>query len=457
MPYGLTEEGFVVKPLETVLAEIQSDWRSKFEDSADLDPQSPDGQLITIITTLVSAIWDLLEALNAQFDPDQASGANLVALCALTGTVPLPATPSTVTATLTGTPATVVAAGKVASVEDTGARFATTAEATITAVDPWAGATVYAVGERSTNGSSPARVYQVTEITGGGESAGSGGPTGTGTAIVDNEVTWRYLGDGTGAVDVEAEAEEVGPTVCVSGTLTVIENPVAGWTSVNNVLDAELGRAEETDAELRARRELELRASGNAALDAIRSDVLQVEEVTSCVVFENATDTTNGDGMPPHSIEVLVEGGEDQAIADAIWATKAAGIATYGSETVEVADSAGGTHDVNFTRPDLIDIYVEITVLVDGSAGSLWPTDGEDQLKAAIVAFGEGLGIGRDVTASAVGAQAFQVPGMLDATPVYIDDAPSPGSSATIAIGQRERSAWDTSRIEVIVTTTETP
>src|SRR5690242_1748108 len=113
MSYGLLEEGFAAKPLEVAKDEAESDWRSKFEESADLDPQGPDGQIITILTVLVAALWDLLEALNAQFDPDQATGQHLVGLCALTGTVPLEATPSTVTATLTGTPGTTVAAGKV--------------------------------------------------------------------------------------------------------------------------------------------------------------------------------------------------------------------------------------------------------------------------------------------------------------------------------------------------------
>lgn len=453
MSYGLLPEGFAVKPLETAKAEAESDWRSKFEESADLDPQTPDGQIITILTTLVAALWDLLEALNAQFDPDQATGQHLVALCALTGTNPLETTPSTVVATLTGTPGTVVAAGKVASVVETLARFATSASATIVAVGAWAGATAYTVGQRRSNGSSPARVYQVTEITGGGVSAGSGGPTGTGTAITDNQVTWRYLGDGTGAVDVEAAAEEDGPTVAVSGTLTVIENPVSGWTSVNNVLDAELGRAEEEEEDLRARRELELRATGNAALDAIRGDVLQVDGVTSCVVFENATDTTNGDGLPPHSIEVLVEGGEDADVAAAIWATKAAGIATYGTSSEVVADSAGGNHTVYFTRPTLLNIYAALTLLVDGTSSTAWPVDGEDQVKAAVVAFGDTFPIGRDVTFSGVAAQAFKVPGVLQATPVYIGTSPSPGASTTISVGVRQRAVFDTSRVTTTVTT----
>jgi uncharacterized phage protein gp47/JayE len=453
MSYGLLPEGFAAKPLEVAKSETESDWRSKFEESADLDPQTPDGNIITILTTLVSLLWNLLELVNAQFDPDQATGQNLVGLCALTGTLPLEATPSTVTATLTGAPGTVVAAGKVASVADTKARFATQAEATIAAVGAWAGTTVYAVGNRRSNGSSPARVYQVTAVTGTAHSAGSGGPTGTGTAITDNEVTWRYLGDGTGAVDVEADAEENGPTTCLSGTLTVIENPVAGWTSVTNVLDAELGRGEESDGNLRTRRELELRAGGNAAADAVRAKVLRVAGVTSCVVFPNDSDATDADGLPPHSFETLVEGGADADVAAAIWASKAAGIQTYGTSSAVTTDAGGASRTVYFTRPTLLNIYAALTLLVDGSPASAWPADGDEQVKAAVVAFGDAFPIGRDVTFSGVAAQAFRVPGVLQATPVYIGTAPSPASSATVTVGVRQRASFDSSRVTVSVST----
>lgn len=50
----------------------------------------------------------------------------------------------------------------------------------------WAATTVYAVGDAVTNGG---KGYVCTDA---GTSAGSGGPTGTGTGIVDNTVEWRW-------------------------------------------------------------------------------------------------------------------------------------------------------------------------------------------------------------------------------------------------------------------------
>lgn len=52
----------------------------------------------------------------------------------------------------------------------------------------WVGSTAYVAGDLVLNDTT--RIY---ECTTGGTSASAGGPTGTGTAIVDGTVTWRYL------------------------------------------------------------------------------------------------------------------------------------------------------------------------------------------------------------------------------------------------------------------------
>lgn len=56
----------------------------------------------------------------------------------------------------------------------------------------WQATHVYAPGDKVINGTSPARIYVCTA---GGTSAGAGGPSGAGTGIVDNTVTWDYVAD----------------------------------------------------------------------------------------------------------------------------------------------------------------------------------------------------------------------------------------------------------------------
>jgi len=55
----------------------------------------------------------------------------------------------------------------------------------------WTITTAYVVGDYVSNDTAPVKVYRATVA---GTSAGSGGPTGTGSAIVDGTVTWEFQG-----------------------------------------------------------------------------------------------------------------------------------------------------------------------------------------------------------------------------------------------------------------------
>lgn len=443
MPWGVSSEGFNQPSLDEIKTELEDAFKAAFGESIDINPQSNFGQLIGILAEREADLWALGQAVWSAFTPDGATGVSLDELCGITGTIREPATPSTVTITATGTNATVLPVGRVVSVASIGTRFVTLAEGTLASLTAWAPSTAYTVGARRSNAS---RSYVCTV---GGTSAGSGGPTTTASAITDGTVTWRYMGEGTAAVDIACESEDTGPKTATSGTLTVIETPVSGWSSVINLLDATLGTNLETDAALRLRREAELRATGNASLEAIRADVLQVEDVISCTVFENPDDATDGDGLPPHSIEVLARGGTDAAVAAAIFGTVAAGIQTYGTTTETVTDSQGIDHDISFTRPSEQTVYVTINLTIDED---VYPADGDDQVKAAIVAWGDAQDTGRDVVSSVISAQAISnVPGILDST-ALIKLTPGPTLTTTIVITSRQLAVYDTSRISVVTT-----
>jgi uncharacterized phage protein gp47/JayE len=257
------------------------------------------------------------------------------------------------------------------------------------------------------------------------------------------------MGEGMAAVDVASASVETGPITAVSGDITAIETPVSGWDSVINLLDAELGRDVETDEDLRVRRELELARAGTSTVDAIRADVLQVEDVTSVRVFNNPTDGVV-DGMSPHSVEVLIRGGDDQDIWDQLLASVAAGIATVGDEVGTAEDSQGTLHTMRFSRPDEIEIYVDVELIIDAD---LYPLDGDDQVEAAIVAYGDAQESGKNAVSSGlIGAIFGGVAGVLDVTVCDIGTAPNPTLPTTIPIALRELATYDTSRITVVST-----
>lgn len=440
MTFGLTINGFVSKTLTDIKTEIENDERAAFGQSIRVDAKSVFGQINGVFAGQLAEVWEVAEACDAAFDPDRATGTALDAICAITGTVRLPATKSTTIATCTGTPGTVVAPNRLVSVSSTGTKFAL-AGGTIVAAQAWAALTAVSIGQRRTRASN---VYEciVSGTTGGT------GPSGTGSTIVDGSVTWKWIGAGTGVIDMLAQAVSTGPFVALANTLRTIETPVAGWLSVTNLLDAQTGSDVETDAALRLRREEELQGAANASANAIRARVLRVGDgtnnpVTTCRVFQNTTMVTDADGLPPKSVEVLVQGGEDQDVLDAVFDAVAAGIETYGNVTGTVLDDAGYAQDVAFSRPTTKNVYVVVHVYKDPAT---FPVDGETQIKQALVV---PYPVAQDVHASAVGARAFKVPGVQTVPTVYIGLAPSPASSTSITCGPRDLAVFDTSRITV--------
>lgn len=394
MMAGLSATGFVGKTLEEILADLVAAERAAFGNEVNTTSASVLGQLNGIFADALRKTWELAELVwDAQY-PDTATGRSLTLISALTGTTRLAATKSTVTATCTLTAGTYAAGTLIACTSaDSTARFVNSAE-------------VVSVG---------------------------------------------------GATSVPMIAETAGIVRANAGTLTVISSSVVGWTAVTNAEDAALGTDEETDAELRIRREAGLRAAGSTTVDAIRSDVLQnVTGVESCNVVENRTDLTDSDGIPPHSFEAIVYGpgspssADDQAVADQIFASAAAGIGTFGTTSKTVTDDQGNSHTVKFTRPTSKSVYLEIDVTVSTRKGWVSGGDSATALKQAIVDWAtDNIVPGDDVIAERIKAVAFTQPGVVDVSALRLDFSASPVATANLAISIREFARFATTRIVV--------
>lgn len=443
MSFGVTSAGFLQKTLQIIQQEVQDDLRATVDPGLNLLATSVAGQFAGVFDGKLAEAWEVALAVYRSAYPDSASGEALDNVASLTGVTRLAAQSSTSEDVIcTGTAGTLLTAGRVLSVQGSGDRFASDADATLAAATAWAPSTVYALGDVRTNAGN---IYVVTVP---GTSAGSGGPTGTGTAIVDNTVTWRFVGTGTAFALVDFTAEETGPIAALAFSLTAIETPVSGWTGAANRLDATPGRDLETDAALRVRREQLLRATGSGTVEAIRADVLAVAGVTEAFVFENVTLVTDGDGVPGKAFEVVVLGGTTADLGAAIFGAKPAGILAFGSTTTPVIDSQGISHTIGFSRPTELTMYVDVTVTVDPA---VFPSDGEDLVKTAIVAQGSLLGIGDDVIVLPLKCSPLDVPGVVDVTVLKVDTVSPPANTANIVVASREVARFDTSRVNVTV------
>lgn len=271
------------------------------------------------------------------------------------------------------------------------------------------------------------------------------------------DIEWSTLTEATitagGVVTVDAQCSTTGVIIANANTLTEIVTPIAGWNTVLNPADATPGLADETDVELRQRLVDLGFAPGSATVSAIRSALLQVEGVTTASVFENNGNTTNAYSVPAKTIEAVVDGGADGDIAQAIFDNKAAGIGTYShsANSGSAVDANGDSVTINFSRPSVVECYVFASVLHDGNN-----VDIEDEIKAAIVAYGDSFDAGRAVVRSRFYSVIHAVPGVLNVSILGISRTSQPTAlTATdddISIAFRERATFDTTRVVVTLT-----
>lgn len=493
--YGFLPQGFVAKSASVIKTEIEAILKSSIlgasagtEPDGSIPLNSVAGELVAMLVDREAGFWDALQEGNAAGNPNTATGAALDAVAALTGTLREGAEESTVVETCTGTATTALPAGRIVSVPTSGNQFTSAADAVIAAVAAWPAATDVVAGQRVRN-DTPSKIYQCITP---GHTAGAGGPTGTAADIVDNTAHWKYIGLGTGAIDVPFGAVMTGPIGATAGTLTSIQTPVSGWSTATNLLDAAVGRDLESDGALRVRRMAEISGDGLATPDAIRAAILQVNEtstdanhlpILSCTVFHNDTDFTDGNGVPPHAVEVLVNynglasATTDQDIANAIFASVAAGIATYGSTTATVVDSQGNNQTVKWSKPTLVPIYISPSVFYDPK---IWGSSAlvQQAVISAILTFtaryfqvSYSVRSTPFVTASmsgpfaltTAGAAVIPAPdgsspitGIVEVVPCYIGTAPGPASSSEIVLTARQLATFDSSRI-VVTASSEVP
>nr|DAQ83245.1 MAG TPA: Baseplate J like protein [Caudoviricetes sp.] len=199
-----------------------------------------------------------------------------------------------------------------------------------------------------------------------------------------------------GEITVTATAQELGAMTATAGSLTKIGTPTLGWQSVTNPDAATPGDDVESDAELRARQTLSTMQPSIGLWDGLLSSIAQLDDVQSVSGRHNDSGETDDDGIPAHSIALVVDGGDADEIAETIYNKKSQGVATYGSTSVDHIGSLGAAYLIKFSRPK--DVPVSVNVAVKPTA--LWMSSVEDALKERIAAYINSLAIGTRVDAA---------------------------------------------------------
>jgi uncharacterized phage protein gp47/JayE len=265
-------------------------------------------------------------------------------------------------------------------------------------------------------------------------------PAGSIVKQSSNNTLWETVEEveipANSTIDVGVTSQEYGAFSSPIASIDTIVTTIAGWNSVTNAAEGQLGRGEEEDPDYRLRKETAVVISKGGLLNAVISRILsEVAGVTYCTGLENNTDTTDGNGLLPHSIKITVVGGSDTDIANMILRTKGNGINTNGTESVTGTDEIGNTETVKFSRATVIEVYITVNLTTNANYDSA----SDDVIKDLIFAYGETLEASEDVLRWAIATQINPEILGIENVDVRLGTSPSPTGTSNISIAQDER------------------
>jgi len=480
--FGLTNTGFNPKRLSDIDAELKAAFIASFG-NINVEADSVFGQIIGIMDFYLAEAWAQTHAVYLSKYPSSASGINLRRVGEYNNVTPLVPLPTRVVAHFTGTEGTVVVAGTGINafiVKDTGNSYQLISDFEITkdivhkAVCTVLNATVGQTYGIIVNGN----VYNY--VAGGAD---------TETDIANELVSLVTIGETTLTATNEAEVISLlidaendtfsidvhannnvelteflspgtfnnivtGVIPVYAGYIDTIDTSLTGVDTVTNLFPGTVGRGEESDAAFRIRR-LQSILQKSATLESIETRILtDVENVLACYAYENDTPIVDIYGRPPHSIQVVVDGGIDSEIAEALYSVKPAGITTFGEVSEIVVDNFGHDHVISFSRP--VPRYVHLRLTYTKDLEETFPLDGETQIANLVYQTSLSYTIGKNLILQKFTAEPYIiVPGIatLDvegAITVNPGDIPS-YQSTNIAIDPNQSSVFDLSRITIVL------
>lgn len=420
--YGVTKSGFVRKRYDTIYEELQGDIRDGLGIDISINPKSFFNVIVSSIADKIATAWELAETVYYGHYPATAEGVNLDYACQFGGITREEGAKTKYSILCTGTDGTAIPVGtRIASstspqvffsTEEDGMISRTTCNSATIRVMQVAGETSYIVYLDDS-------AYTYLSKTDDDKMAILNGLKDT---IIDSNFTVgideqneflvitsknKYLShsiDLTENLSTEEvtsiivfASEEYKRIQLTEGSITEIITSTAGFKKCVNLAIPVYGRERETDIELRKSYAAKQSYRSVTMLESITGAIMNnVADVSSAVAFENDTDDTDDDGRPPHSIEVVADGGEDAEIAQEILLYKAAGIQTYGSVVVDVPSSFGNTTiPIRFNRPSALYVWLKVSVVKNPDEAM--PPNYEALVKDAIMQYVKDIKAGENI------------------------------------------------------------
>lgn len=403
----LTKKGYKIKTQNSYF-EDETNLYKAIDPLWNLDPSSPDGLKAAHDAEVFSALDELIKQAYDARDPNKASGHDLDVLGKLTGARRSLGTPSTVKLKVTGVAGTIIPEGSTVETDDK-ISFVTDEAVTI-GLD--------------------------------------------GTAEVNASCTVN------GAIEVDANK------------LTTISQTIGGWQTVTNPLPAVVGTDRDSDAIFRIKRAQSVGQAGMNQKESIFGELYSTKGVRKVAIYENKTNSSSVDpvqnphGLPPHSLAIVVDGGEDQDVAESIYRKNCPGVnlhavGTKVEKTIYSKIFPASYDVIIFSRPEYVDITLAITIK---DPNEELPPDDEIQevIRQAYMEYSQGSllpdGIGFMTTGFAIGddvpfSRLFTpVNKVLGAYPnAFVQELTANGDTALIDIEFNQLARFQSSKITVTV------
>lgn len=320
MPNSIGPTGITIKTSAEILAELTDGtpefpgMRQIFGADINLDPNSPDGQLLAIFTQATRDTLEMVHQIASSFDPDQAVGRLLDQRCAINGLQRRAGSYTAVSVDVT-----------------------TSQALTLPGLDQF-----------------PDTPFTIADA------------AGTKYGLIST----TELGIGTTACAFRAL--KLGAISPAANSLTVIQTITLGVDAVTNPTGASsVGTEEESDYALRLRRQRSVARASIGYSSSLQAELMNVDGVTDVRIFENATGSIDANAVPAHSVWVIVAGtASASAIANAIYAKRHAGTGQKGSTMLGVLQDDGTYFDIRFDRPTPQTLWIKFDV-VPISAGTI--------------------------------------------------------------------------------------
>lgn len=306
MPNSLSATGLVTNTQAEWVTYFSNAYKSIYGSDINLDPDSPDGQMMMIYIQALLDMTDLLTQIYNQFDPDYAIGNVLDQRVAINGIQRQAGTHTVTNITLV-----VSKAINLYGIDQS--------------VYP-----SYIVADTQGN--------QWELLT---------------SVYISVPGTYVYA----------FQAVNPGAVLSVPNTITTPVTIVLGVDSINNPTTyTTLGLVEESDADLRIRRQKSVSLSSQGYLAGLLAALENISGMVAAFVYENVTGSTDGDGIPSHSIWVIVSGTALPAsIAQAIYSKRNAGCGMKGSQTYNITQADGSNFVIRWDNVVAEDLYIKFT------------------------------------------------------------------------------------------------